>query len=398
VSIARQRVSVSDVVRNADVVVVGAGLFGLTVAERAATQMGARVVVIDKREHIGGNAYSAPDPETGIEVHRYGTHVFHTSKPTVWEYVNRFARFNDYRHSVVAVHGGRAFSMPINLGTICAFFGRLMTPDEARALIASQADRGDREGAASLESKAVSSIGRPLYEAFVRGYTTKQWGRPPSELPASIIARLPVRFTFDSRYFSDRWEGIPVDGYGSLARAMADDRRIVVALGCDFADVRAFVPPGALTVYTGPLDSYFGFAHGRLSWRTLRFEQEVVPTGDFQGAAVVNYVDEDVPYTRIHEFRHLDPAREVARDRSVIFREFSHAVSEGGDPYYPVGSADDRRMLHTYRERAAREKGVLFGGRLGSYAYLDMDMAISSALGLFERSVRPWLAAKGGAA
>lgn len=379
---------------DAEIVVAGAGLFGLTVAERAASELGARVAVVECRDHIGGNAFSRPDADTGIEVHPYGTHVFHTSNQKVWDYVRRFADFNDYRHHVIAVHEDRAYPMPISLATMSTFFGRVLTPDEARAIIASH--QSDVANARTLEAKALASVGRPLYEAFIRGYTTKQWGMPPADLPASIIARLPVRLTFDTRYFSDAFEGIPRKGYGHLARSLASAPGITVLLDTDFRDVRRFVGPQALVIYTGPIDAYFDHAHGRLSWRTLRFEEEVLPIADFQGTAVVNYVDEHVPFTRVHEFRHLDPDRtDVADDWTVIHREFSVPVTAGAEPYYPVGTPSDRRLLKTYQAMARGETAVLFGGRLGSYAYLDMDMAIASALALFEESVRAWWATRG---
>jgi UDP-galactopyranose mutase len=370
---------------NADLVIAGSGLFGLTVAERCARELGLRVLIADRRDHIGGNAYSEVEPSTGIEVHRYGAHLFHTSNERVWEYVNRFTAFTDYRHRVFSVFKGRVYPMPINLGTICEYFGRAMSPDEARALIAGQA--AEVADPRNLEEKAISLIGRPLYEAFIRGYTAKQWQTDPRELPPEIITRLPVRYTFDNRYFADRYEGLPVDGYTAWLERMADHPRIEVRLGTDFFDIGAAgnVP----VVYTGPLDRYFGYSEGALGWRTLDFEPEVVATGDFQGTPVMNYADEDVPYTRIHEFRHFHPEREYPSDRTVIVREYSRSADTGDEPYYPIDTAEDRAKLTRYRELARAEKDVLFGGRLGTYRYLDMHMAIASALTMYDNRLRP---------
>ena len=373
--------------RCADLVVVGSGFFGLTVAERAANELGARVVVLERRHHLGGNAHSYFEEQTGIEVHEYGSHLFHTSNQRVWSYVNRFTAFNGYRHQVLTKHKNQIFEMPINLGTICAFFGRSFTPDEARELISKQIEEAEIVDAQNLEEKAISLIGRPLYEAFVKGYTTKQWETPPSELPADVISRLPVRFSFDRSYFSDLWQGLPVDGYGSWINAMATHPLIDVRLGVDYFDVRRSVVPGTPTVFTGPVDRYFDYSEGRLTWRTLDLHTEVVSTSDFQGTAVMNYADLSDPFTRIHEFRHLHPERNYQAQDSVIMREYSRFADEDDEPYYPVNTVTDRKVLDQYRKRCAEEKDVYFGGRLGTYKYLDMHMAIASALSLFENSI-----------
>ncbi len=374
----------------ADLVVVGSGFYGPTMAERAASD-GARVVVLERRSHLGGNAWSEPEPETGIEVHTYGSHIFHTSNERVWDYVTRFGAFNDYRHHVWTVHAGRVYPMPIGLATMTQFFGRHLSPAQARELVSQQA--GELGGATpgNLEEKAISLIGRPLYEAFIRGYTAKQWQTDPRELPAGIISRLPVRYTYDNRYFSDTHEGLPTDGYTALLERMADHPNIEVQLKTDFFDVRDEVVQGAPVVYTGPLDRYFDYSEGRLGWRTLDFEREVLDVGDFQGTSVMNYADEDVPFTRIHEFRHFHPERDYPEDKTVIMREFSRAAEGDDEPYYPINTPQDREMLLRYRERAAAEAGVLFGGRLGTYQYLDMHMAIASALHMVDDVLTPHL-------
>jgi UDP-galactopyranose mutase len=375
---------------NVDLVVVGSGFFGLTVAEQCAAEMGLRVLVLDRRAHIGGNAYSEPEPETGIEVHRYGAHLFHTSNERVWAYANRFTDFTGYQHRVWSTYQGRVYPLPINLATICEYFGKVMTPDEARALVAEQSAELATGEARNLEEKAISLIGRPLYEAFIRGYTAKQWQTDPRDLPPEIIARLPVRYTFNNRYFSDTHEGLPVHGYTAWLEKMADHPNIEVQLSTEFAEVRSDMLGNVPIVYTGPVDQYFDYAAGELSWRTLDFEMEVKSVGDFQGTSVMNYADEDVPYTRIHEFRHFHPERDwYPNDKTVIMREYSRFAKTGDEPYYPINTAEDRERLMKYRELAKQEPGVLFGGRLGTYKYLDMHMAIGSALSMVDNRLRP---------
>jgi len=378
-----------------DLVVVGSGFFGLTIAERVATELGLKVVVIDRRSHIGGNAYSAPEPETGIEVHQYGAHLFHTSNEPVWEYVNRFTKFTDYEHRVFTNFGGEVFPLPINLGTINQFFRAAYSPAEARALIAGQAAEFSTGEAQNLEEKAISLIGRPLYEAFIRDYTAKQWQTSPTDLPAEIISRLPVRYNYDNRYFNDTHEGLPVDGYTAWIERMADHPNIEVRLNTDFFDEtqeinRSSVVGRIPVVYTGPVDRYFDYQGGELTWRTLDFEQEVLPIGDYQGTPVMNYADAAVPYTRIHEFRHFHPERaHYPTDKTVIMREFSRAATRADEPYYPINTSQDRESLLTYRSLQSGETDVFFGGRLGTYKYLDMHMAIGSALTMFENKLKP---------
>lgn len=381
-----------------DLIVVGSGLFGLTVAERAATQLGKRVLIVERREHLGGNAYSEAEPDTGIEIHKYGAHLFHTSNKKVWDYVNQFTEFTGYQHRVFAMHDGTAYQFPMGLGLINQFFGRYYSPDEARELIKEQAAEIDSADATNLEEKAISLIGRPLYEAFIRDYTAKQWQTDPKNLPAANITRLPVRYTFNNRYFNDTYEGLPVDGYAAWLQRMADHELIDVVLDTDWFTVREELraaSPEAPVIYTGPLDRYFDYSAGELGWRTLDFQTEVLETGDFQGTPVMNYNDAEVPYTRIHEFRHFHPEREgvYPKDKTVIMKEYSRFAEEGDEPYYPINTPDDREKLLAYRELAAaeaRDQRVLFGGRLGTYQYLDMHMAIASALTMFENKLVPF--------
>jgi UDP-galactopyranose mutase len=380
-----------------DLIVVGSGFFGLTLAERAASQLGKRVLVIERRGHLGGNAYSETEPQTGIEIHRYGAHLFHTSNKRVWDYAHQFTEFTGYQHRVFAMHGRQAYQFPMGLGLVAQFFGRYYGPEEARALIAEQAAEIDTAEAKNLEEKAISLVGRPLYEAFVKGYTAKQWQTDPKELPAAIISRLPVRYTFDNRYFTDTYEGLPVDGYTAWLTKMAAHDLIEVRTHTDWFDVREELraaSPKAPVVYTGPLDRYFDYIDGRLGWRTLDFEVEVLPCADFQGTPVMNYNDPDVPYTRIHEFRHFHPERDYPTDQTVIMREYSRFADVDDEPYYPINTDADRVLLASYRDRARAETSaanVLFGGRLGTYQYLDMHMAIASALTMYDNILMPHL-------
>jgi UDP-galactopyranose mutase len=379
---------------NADLVVVGSGLFGLTVAERAAQDLGLKVVILDRRGHIGGNAYSEKEQRTGIEVHRYGAHLFHTSNERVWEYVNRFTTFTDYVHKVYTRHNGEIFPMPINLGTINQFFRAAYSPGEAKELIREQAGELAGTDPQNLNDKGIQLIGRPLYEAFIKHYTAKQWQTAPEDLPAEIIKRLPVRYTYDNRYFNDTHEGLPTDGYTAWLERMADHPNIEVRLETDFFDdshefSKSKVVGQVPVIYTGPVDRYFDFVEGDLSWRTIDLEEEVLEVEDFQGTAVMNYPDADVAFTRIHEFRHFHPERDYTKDATVIMREFSRFAQKGDEPYYPVNTSVDREKLLKYRDLAAGESDVLFGGRLGTYKYLDMHMAIGSALSMVDNRITP---------
>ncbi|KRF18805.1 UDP-galactopyranose mutase [Nocardioides sp. Soil797] len=380
-----------------DLVVVGSGFFGLTIAERCANELGLKVLVLERRHHLGGNAYSERNAETGVEVHKYGAHLFHTSNEKVWEYVNRFTSFTDYKHRVFGKYQGQVYSLPMNLGLINQFFGRSHTPAEARALIAEQSSEIATEDATNLEEKAISLIGRPLYEAFIKGYTGKQWQTDPKQLSADIITRLPVRYTFENGWFSDTHEGLPVDGYTAWLEKMADHPNIEVRLNVDFLtadgvqdEFKGKVP----IVYTGPVDEYFGNSEGRLSWRTVDLKESVEDVDDFQGTGVVNYNDGDVPFTRIIEFKHFHPERVKTHlpGKTVIVHEFSRFAEEDDEPYYPINTAEDREKLLKYRDLAKKEPLVLFGGRLGTYKYLDMHMAIGSALSMFENKLRPHFA------
>lgn len=372
------------------IIVVGSGFFGATIARKVAANLNFPVLLLERRNHIGGNAYSEIDGTTGIEFHRYGSHLFHTSNREVWDFLHQFTEFNNYRHRVFTRHGSRVYTMPINLMTINNFFGLDLTPAQARAFIDQQAAADGISQPRNLEEKAISLIGRPLYEAFVRHYTAKHWEVDPTQLPEDIITRLPVRFNFNDFYFQDTYEGLPLIGYGELFRKILSHERIKVVTGCDYFEARDDLPRNVPIVYTGPVDRYFGYRFGELGWRTLDFETERLDIDDFQGAAVVNYPDADVRFTRIHEFKHLHPERRH-KQQTLIMREYSRFARQDDEPYYPIGRHEDKRRYDLYRELAAIETNVIFGGRLGTYRYLDMHQAIAAALRAYDVKVAPLL-------
>jgi UDP-galactopyranose mutase len=370
-----------------DLLVVGSGFYGLTIAQQAADRLGLKVKVLERRNHIGGNAYSEFDPETGIEVHKYGSHLFHTSNERVWEYVNRFTAFNDYKHLVWAKHDGELYPMPINLDTINKFFDKNFNSEEAQEFIQRQLHADDASLASNLEERAIALIGQPLYEAFIKGYTEKQWQTDPKLLPVDVINRLPMRFTTEHRYFNDTHEGLPLGGYTGWLENMADHPNIEIVLNQDFFDLKSDLVGQVPIVYTGPIDRYFDYQFGELGWRTLDFESEILETGNFQNTSVVNYSDIDVEFTRIHEYRHLHPERDYQNEKTIISREYSRFALRDDEPYYPVNTENDRKKLLQYRELMENEKNVWFGGRLGTYQYLDMHMAIASALTSFDNDI-----------
>lgn len=362
-------------------VVVGSGFFGLTVAEQLSSKLDTSVLVVEKRNHIGGNAYSEIDPESGIEIHTYGSHLFHTSNEKVWEYVNRFTSFTNYVHRVKTSSRNQIFSMPINLHTINQFLGKSLSPQEARAWVKECSDEITSKPE-NLEEKAISLIGRPIYEALIKGYTQKQWQTDPKELPEEIISRLPVRFNYDDRYFNDTYEGLPTHGYTAWLKNMAKHPKINVVTNVDYFDLKGQIQTNQQTIYTGPIDRYFSYSQGVLGWRTLDFKTQSLNIENYQGTSVMNYADHDVPFTRIHEYKHLHPERTYTPNRTIITHEYSRLATRYDEPYYPINTELDRASLQNYRQLVEKEKNVYFGGRLGRYQYLDMHMAISSALAM----------------
>ena len=360
-----------------DYLIVGAGLYGAVFAREAADR-GKKVLVIDRRPHIAGNVHT--EKINGILIHRYGAHIFHTNNPEVWAYVNRFASFNRFTNAPVANFRGELYSLPFNMYTFNKMWG-VVTPDEAAAKIAEQ--RGEITGEPrNLEEQAISLVGRDIYEKLIKGYTEKQWGRPCTELPSFIIRRLPVRFTFDNNYFNSLYQGIPVGGYTEMVSRMLSGTE--VRLNEDYlADRHRFDSLADHVVYTGPLDAFFDYRLGRLEYRSLRFENEHLEIGNYQGNAVINYTDREVPFTRIIEHKWFEFGRdEDGNDlpTTVISREYPAEWKPGDEPYYPINDRKNNDLAEAYRKLAASESRVIFGGRLGDYRYYDMDAVIEQAL------------------
>ena len=355
-----------------DYLIVGAGLFGAVFA-REATDKGKKVLVIDKRDHIAGNVFTREIE--GINVHEYGAHIFHTNNREVWEYVNKFAEFNRFTNAPVANYKGELYSLPFNMYTFNKMWG-VVTPEEAKAKIEEQRKAAGITEPKNLEEQAISLVGTDIYEKLIKGYTKKQWGRPCSELPAFIIKRLPVRYTFDNNYFNALFQGIPMGGYTKMVENML--KGIEVRTGVDYFDVKDELEAQAQKViYTGPIDSYFDYKLGTLEYRSVRFETEVLDTDNFQGNAAVNFTDEETPWTRIIEHKFFEFGEQP---KTVISREYSSEWEKGDEPYYPVNDEKNGKLYEEYKKLADAEEKVVFGGRLGEYKYYDMDKVIESAL------------------
>jgi UDP-galactopyranose mutase len=361
------------------VAVVGAGFAGAVLARELAETGDYAVTVFDERPHVAGNCHTARDEATGVMVHQYGPHIFHTDRDDVWEYVNRFDEFRPYVNRVKAVTARGVHSLPVNLLTINQFFGTVLDPREARAHIQGLAEPPEGRDPETFEEQALAFLGRDLYENFFHGYTLKQWGVEPSELPASILKRLPVRFSYDDNYYASPHQGIPVNGYTAVVERILDHEAIALRLGERFE--RPMSTEYAHTFVSAPLDAYFGHTEGRLAYRTLVFERGEAE-GDFQGNAVINYCEASVPFTRIAEHKHFTPWE--THERTVYFREHSRAAGPDDTPYYPVRLADDKALLARYIELAEAEPHTTFIGRLGTYRYLDMHVVIAESLALAE--------------
>ena len=369
-----------------DYLIVGAGLFGATFAYRA-KQMGKKCLVIDKRPHLGGNIYC--EHIEGINVHKYGAHIFHTSNKQVWEFVNSIVEFNRYTNSPIANYKGRQYNLPFNMNTFYQMWG-VLTPDEAKAKIEEQKAEAvaamKAAGVAeprNLEEQALMLIGKDIYEALIKGYTEKQWGRKCTELPAFIIKRLPVRFIHDNNYFNDKYQGIPIGGYNKLIDGLLDG--VETKTNTDFfADRQYWESIADKIVYTGAIDEYFDYKLGKLEWRTVSFEEEILDTPNYQGNAVMNYTEAEVPYTRIIEHKHFEMFGQEVYDcpKTVISREYSTEYKDGMEPYYTVNDDRNNALADQYREFAAQEKNVIFGGRLAEYKYYDMAPIVEKVLGM----------------
>ena len=355
------------------ILIVGAGFSGAVIA-RSLAEFGYKVTVIDSRDHVAGNCHTYRDDQTDIMVHEYGPHIFHTDNEIVWEYINRFGEMMPYVNRVKAITGDRVYSLPINLHTINQFFSKTLNPNDAKAFIEAQADKSIDEPK-TFEEQALYFVGKPLYEAFFKYYTIKQWGTEPSNLPASILNRLPVRFNYDDNYFNHKYQGIPKNGYTSIVENILNHQNIDLKLETEyFEEIKGEFDH---MVWSGALDAYFDHQLGRLAYRTLDFEP-FYDEGDVQGNAVVNYCDEQVPYTRITEHKHFAPWEE--HSESICYKEYSRACGKEDIPYYPIRLMNDKQLLQRYLNMAEQSEGVTFVGRLGTYRYLDMDVTIKEAL------------------
>ena len=357
-----------------DYLIVGAGLFGAVFAHEA-TERGKKCLVIDRRDHIGGNIYT--EEVEGIQVHRYGAHIFHTSNKQIWDYVNRFAEFNNYINSPVAVYKDELYNLPFNMNTFSKMWN-IRTPQEAKDIIAAQIADLNITDPSNLEEQALSLVGKDVYEKLVKGYTEKQWGRDCKELPAFIIRRLPLRFTYDNNYFNDRYQGIPIGGYTAIVEKLLAGSE--VRTGVDFLKHREkYEALADKIIYTGMIDEYYDYKLGALEYRSVRFETETLDCENYQGNAVINYTEREVPYTRIIEHKHFEFGKQ---EKTVISREYSSEWKVGDEPYYPVNDEKNGALYARYQELAANEDKVIFGGRLGAYRYYDMDKVIEAALEL----------------
>ncbi len=367
--------------------IVGSGFAGSVVAERIANDLQENVLVFEERPHIGGCSFSEPDSSTGIELHRYGSHIFHTNDESVWNYITQFGDFNRYQHHVFSSVRGRLLPLPVNLQTINLFFGTSLSPEEAREFLREKINGACITQIMTFEDQAVSQIGPELYQALIAGYTQKQWGVDPRLLAPEIIARLPVRFNLNSDYFNAKYQGIPVDGYGQLFRRILAHPRITVATSVAYAEIRTQIPHDCIVVYTGRPETLFDNEFGVLAWRSLHFEWSSFNVCDWQGNSVINYPDPEVPYTRTHEFKHYRPEAQENFDRSqtVVCHEYPQAFQPGREPFYPAADPVSLKRYELYRNKAQQCGNIHLAGRLGGYRYIDMDQAICEALQLYRK-------------
>jgi len=369
-----------------DYIIIGAGFFGTVIAERIAGQSKYSVLIIDKRDHIGGNCYSEIDPETGIEYHKYGPHIFHTSSKKVWKYIRKFTEFNSYSHKVLSNYKGNIYPLPVNLSLINKFFGVNLSPKEAEEFI--KLKQINQNKIDNFEDLALASIGRELYNAFFKNYTLKHWGRHPKMLPVNNFSRIPIRFSYNDCYYDSIWCGIPLNGYTKIFQRMLSHKNINILQNTNYFDIRENIKFRRMLIYSGPIDEYFNYSEGKLSYRTVDMEKEVHYINDFQGNSVINYPEATCKFTRIIEPKHFHPERRYD-NITIIQKEFPREDNEGENPCYPVNTQNDREKLTKYKILAKKEKNVIFGGRLGMYRYLDMDKVIELALEIYEKEIKP---------
>ncbi len=368
-----------------DFIIVGSGFFGCVLAERIANDLNKSVTILEKRNHLGGNCYSEIDNKTGIEFHKYGSHIFHTSNKEIWNYINNFTKFNSYHHQVLSSYKNRIYQLPFNLETINSAYNKNFNPEQAKIFISNEIKKLKILKPKNFEEKALTMVGEKLYKMFIKGYTLKQWGTHPKNLPSSIINRIPVRYNYNENYFlNSKWQGIPLEGYTSIFNNLLDNKRIKIKYNYQF-DLSK-INSKKIIIYTGPLDRLFNYKFGRLEWRSLKFEKKYFKFNDFQGTSVVNYPELKNSFTRIHEPKHLHPERNYTKDKTMIIYEYP--VQNLEEPYYPINNTKNRIMHRKYKTLVKRLNNFFIGGRLADYAYYDMDMTISAALKLYYRSIK----------
>lgn len=374
-----------ELINNCDIIVIGSGLFGSVIAERC-SRTGLRVLVIESRNHVGGNCYTEDHSETGINVHRYGPHIFHTSNERVWEYINQFAKFNSYRHQCMSKYNNQLYSMPVNLATINSLLGKTWAPAQAADFFASQASA--YPDPQNFEQQAIAMLGNDLYCKLFRDYTIKQWDKDPTELPASVARRLPVRTTYNTRYYNDLWEGIPIGGYTPIFQKMLTHENIKVVTGVDYFAIKHQIPDNKPLVYTGPIDKYFDYKHGVLGWRTCDFKFQTFGVEHWQGVTQVNYPTLDVPFTRTIEYRYFHSERNYTKESTVVSFEYSRSADKTDTPYYPVNTLKDKEIYNLYKNEAKKLPNTIIGGRLGEYQYYDMHQVIAAALSAYDKKIK----------
>ena len=367
---------------NVDYIIVGAGFYGAVLAERLTNDLQKKVLVIDKNYHVGGHCYSEIESQTGIEYHKYGTHIFHTSNKKVYDYLTRFCNFNSYRHQVLITHKGLVYQMPINLETINCFFNINLKPYEVEEFLNEKKIKNNNPK--NFEEFAISNIGIELYNAFIKGYTQKQWGIDPKLLPSNIFKRLPIRKNYNENYFFDTWQGIPQNDFTDIFNKLLNNKNIILLLNTNYFDIRNQIDPKIKLIYSGPIDKFFDYCYGKLEWRSLYFKQEIISVDDYQGTSVMNYADVEIPFTRIHEPKHLHIEREKIFNShsTLIIKEYA---TTNNDPYYPIENSINKNIFQKYKDKAAQTNNLIIGGRLGDYKYYDMHNVIEKALEMYDK-------------
>ena len=370
--------------------IAGCGFWGAVLAERIATVLDEKVLIIDKKNHIGGASYSETDSQTGINVHKYGSHIFHTKSQKVWDYINRFSDFNDYKHRVLVKHKDKIYPFPINLKTINSFYNLNLSSSQAEEFIKNETLKSNIKDPKNFEEKAISLVGEKLYNSFIKNYSEKHWGIDPKFLPKELFSRIPLRINDDSNYFLNEFQGIPVKGYDNLFKNLLSDKNIELLLNTDYFEIKNEIPSSCKIIYSGEIDKFFNYKYGNLSWRSLHFESQILDVQNYQGTSVMNFSDIEIPYTRIHEFKHFMPEKtEIFNSKKTIIAfEYPKNYAINSEAFYPVNTEKDKEIYQKYLKEASQNQNLIVGGRLGLYRYLNMDKTVEDALSTFETILR----------